>query len=69
MNNDMHTTIVATAWGIALSVYSLITQNIIVFICGVIVGVILDAGVKYIIRAIKYEKRGDKYERKPRRRD
>jgi len=53
---DTNSTIVAYAWGIALSIYSMITHSIVVFICGVTVGVVLDAGVKYIVRAIKYEK-------------
>ena len=65
-NIDWHTSIVATAWGIALTVYSLITHNILVFIFGVIVGVLLDAGVKYFVRAFKYERRA-KDERKRRR--
>lgn len=65
-NLDWHTSIVATAWGVGLAVYSLITHNILVFVIGVIVGVILDAGIKYFLRAFKYEK-GGKDGRKRRR--
>ncbi len=65
-NLDWHTSIVATAWGVALTVYSLITHNILVFVVGIIVGILLDAGVKYFLRAFKYERRS-KYGRRRKR--
>ena len=65
-NLDWHTSIVATAWGVALALYSLITHNILVFVVGVLVGVLLDAGVKYFLRAFKYERRAKNGQRRKR---
>jgi len=65
-NLDWHTSIVATAWGVTLALYSVITHNILVFIVGVVVGILLDAGIKYFLRALKYERRGKNGRRKRR---
>ena len=65
-NLDWHTSIVATAWGFTLAIYSLITHNILVFVVGVLVGALLDAGVKYFLRAFKHEKGGWRWKKKKR---
>ena len=58
MSIEVNATIAKVA-GIILAGYGIVTENYISFGVGLIVGFLLDAGIKYVTRVLKYEKRSD----------